>query len=283
MKANTKFKNSVFTYLFSDPDVLRELYCALNGTTLPDDIPVVINTLEDVLFMDKINDISFEIGGKLVVLLEHQSTINPNVTLRLLLYIARVYEKIVEDMNIYSSVKLSIPLPEFYVLYNGIAPYPDEDTLKLSDLFKSIEPLGLLKRTHPVLELEVKVLNINEGKNKVIAQRCTILAQYSAFIAKEREYEKAGFSRKEAMKKAVYHCRKHDILKEFLEKNAKEVMNMLMTEWNWDDALAVRFDEGRYEGRTEGYKEVLELIEQGMSVKEVKTHLEQKSGKEHGE
>ena len=73
MKANTKYKNSVFSFLFSDPDVLRELYCALKGVSLPKDIPVVINTLEDVLFMDRINDISFEIGGRLVVLVEHQS------------------------------------------------------------------------------------------------------------------------------------------------------------------------------------------------------------------
>ncbi|MCL2070181.1 MAG: hypothetical protein FWH19_04265 [Treponema sp.] len=73
MKANTKFKSSVFSLLFSDPEVLRELYCALKGLTLPDDVPVVINTLEDVLFMDQINDISFEIGGRLVVLIEHQS------------------------------------------------------------------------------------------------------------------------------------------------------------------------------------------------------------------
>ena len=96
MKANTKFKSSVFTYLFSEPDVLRELYCALKGITLPDDTPVIINTLDDVLFMDRINDVSFEIDGKLVVLIEHQATINPNVALRLLMYIAMVYEKIIK-------------------------------------------------------------------------------------------------------------------------------------------------------------------------------------------
>ena len=81
MKTNIKYKNSVFSYLFGDPDTLRELYCALKGVSLPNDVPVIINTLEDVLFMDRINDISFEIGGKLVVLIEHQSTINPNIAL----------------------------------------------------------------------------------------------------------------------------------------------------------------------------------------------------------
>jgi len=102
MQTNKKFKSGVFSLLFSEPDLLRELYCALGGISLPPDAPVTINTLEDVLFMGFINDISFEIDGKLVVLIEHQSTVNPNMALRLLMYIGRVYEKIIEGRNIYS-------------------------------------------------------------------------------------------------------------------------------------------------------------------------------------
>ena len=120
MGANTKYKDSVFSFLFSDPDQLRELYCALENVTLPPDVPITINTLRDVLFLDMINDISFEISGKLVVLIEHQSSINPNMALRLLMYIARVYEKIIGDKNIYTSRLVHIPRPEFFVLYNGV-------------------------------------------------------------------------------------------------------------------------------------------------------------------
>ncbi|MDR2729768.1 MAG: Rpn family recombination-promoting nuclease/putative transposase, partial [Treponema sp.] len=107
MSVNKKFKSSVFSFIFSNPDTLRELYCALEGITLSKDVPVVINTLEDVIFMDMNNDISFEIGGKLVVLIEHQSTINPNMALRLLMYIGRIYEKIINGRKIYSSSKVS--------------------------------------------------------------------------------------------------------------------------------------------------------------------------------
>ena len=67
MGANKKYKASVFSLLFSDPDLLRELYGALEGISLPADIPITINTLQDVLFKDRINDISFAIGDKLVV------------------------------------------------------------------------------------------------------------------------------------------------------------------------------------------------------------------------
>ncbi|MDR2194209.1 MAG: hypothetical protein LBP19_07065, partial [Treponema sp.] len=69
--ANTGFKNSVFTLLFSAPDVLRSLYSALSGRPLPSAIPLSINTLEDALFMGRLNDLSFEIDGKLIVLIEH--------------------------------------------------------------------------------------------------------------------------------------------------------------------------------------------------------------------
>jgi hypothetical protein len=101
MGINTKYKDSVFSFLFSDPDTLRELYGALEGVELPPDISITINTLEGVLYKTFLNDISFEVGKKLVVLIEHQSTINPNMAIRLLLYIARVYEKISAGKNLY--------------------------------------------------------------------------------------------------------------------------------------------------------------------------------------
>jgi len=119
MHANTKYKDSVFSLLFSDTNLLRELYCALEGVDLPEDIPVTINTLQDVLFMEKINDISFEIGGKLIVLIEHQSTVNPNLPLRLLLYIARLYEKTIDEKKLYSRSRMRILFPVIIVLYNG--------------------------------------------------------------------------------------------------------------------------------------------------------------------
>jgi hypothetical protein len=98
----------------------------------------------------------------------------------------------------------------------------------------------------------VKVLNINEGKNGAVIQRCRTLAQYSAFVTKVRDYGKEGVSRGEAVKKAVIYCRGHDILKEFLEENASEVLNMLITEWDWDDAKEVWQEEAREEGLQKG-------------------------------
>ena len=142
MSANTRYKDSVFSLLFSDPDVLREVYGILEGISLSHDVPVTINTLQNVLFQNRINDISFEIGGKLVVLIEHQSTVNPNMALRILMYIARIYEKIIVDnRSLYTTQLIRIPRPEFFVLYNGKEPFPDEQTFKLSDAFESTDSL----------------------------------------------------------------------------------------------------------------------------------------------
>ena len=251
MQTNKRFKSSVFSLLFSEPDVLRELYCALEGVSLPPNAPVSINTLEDVLFMGFINDISFQIGGKLVVLIEHQSTINPNMALRLLMYVGRVYEKIVEGRSIYSKKPLKIPGPEFFVLYNGADPFPDEAVYRLSDAFEELKSLGLAER-RPALELVVHVININEGRNAAIAARCKRLAEYSAFVAKARAFEEKLGSREEAVKEAVKFCEKHDIMKEFLKLHAGEVLGMLYTEWNLDDAIAVAREEGQEEGMEKG-------------------------------
>ena len=152
MNPNREHKDSVFSLLFSHPNVLRNLYSTLAGVPLPDDIPVNINTLQDVLYMTQINDLSFEIGGKLIVLIEHQSTINPNMALRLLMYAGRLYEKIAKNRDIYSTKQITVPRPEFFVLYNGKDPYPDKAVMRLSDMFEKIDIPGIEEKV--LLELE---------------------------------------------------------------------------------------------------------------------------------
>ena len=106
---------------------------------------------------------------------------------------------------------------------------------------------------------------------------CKTLAGYSAFIAKVREYEQKEKGRDEAMRLAVKDCIADNILKEFLETHAAEVINMLMTEWNWDDAKEVWFEEGLEQGREQGLEQgqhqVLALLEQGYTLEQIKAKL----------
>ncbi|GHV37159.1 hypothetical protein AGMMS49546_04130 [Spirochaetia bacterium] len=163
---NLNYKDSIFTALFSSPDKLRELYNAIKGAHYDEKTKISINTLSDVLFLERINDISFTIDNRLVVLLEHQSTVNPNMPLRFLLYIARIYEKIIETKSLYKTKLLPIPRPEFYVLYNGESPLPEESTLKLSAAFTAQD-----EGTTPPLELSVQVININLGHSRKILEQ----------------------------------------------------------------------------------------------------------------
>jgi predicted transposase/invertase (TIGR01784 family) len=286
MVTNSKYKNSVFVTLFNDPDTLRELYCALNRVSLPPDTPVAINTLENVLYMDFNNDISFEIDGKLIVLIEHQSTINPNMALRLLLYITRILEKRIKSRKLYSTKQLKIPFPEFFVLYNGVDPFPDIAVLRLSELFENPQDLGLPEKSHPLLELEIKIININEGKNAEIASHCKKLAEYAMFVDKVRYFQKESMNLEEAIRKTIQYCKKHDILKEYLEIHGSEVLNMLLEEWNMEDAKKVWREEALEEGVEIGMKEgkkkahiedqerFFKLLDQGLSAEEIKKQLQ---------
>jgi hypothetical protein len=256
MGVNNQHKDSVFSLLFNDAQALRELYGALGGAPLDPHARIEITTLSDVLYMEQLNDISFTVDNRLVVLIEHQSTINPNMPLRLLMYIARIYEKLVGARNIYSGKQLAIPRPEFFVLYNGKRPYPDEGVLKLSDSFE--ERGAPEAQTALELDLTAKVYNINDGHNEALVRRCEKLEGYSIFIGRIREYERRTAGKEAAMKLAIGWCIEHNILKSFLEQNGSEVVNMLLADWNMKDALAVQREEGIEEGMEVGMERGVE-------------------------
>ncbi len=244
-KANRKYKDSVFTMYFNDPVRLIELYNSLEGTNLPLDTPIEINTLDDALFKDRINDISFVINGVLIVLIEHQSTWNENMPVRLLIYIARVYEKILEKENIYRSTRIPLPAPRFVVLYNGEEKNVDYVEMKLSDAF-------ILREKNPMLDLKVDFFNINYGKSSEIMEKCKSLSEYSTFVFYVRENRKKGMPLAEAIASAVKQAIRNDIMKDFLTKHGSEVENMLFEEWDWEAYVAVQKEESHEQGIKEG-------------------------------
>ena len=184
---NRNYKDSVFVDLFAKDITAKEnfvsLYNALHKTNLDykttEVKPVMI---EQVLYMKYYNDIAMLIDNKIVVLIEHQSTINENMPFRILEYIARIYEKVVKTKNKFGKKLVKIPLPEFYVFYNGKEDFPLEKTLKLSDAFMLPEQKYSADFANFPLEITVKVVNINIDKGNPILKRCKILDQYSEFI-----------------------------------------------------------------------------------------------------
>ena len=223
-KVNRNFKASVFTHLFAEPEKERGLYNAFSPVALPPDAPVVDLTLTNVLYMDRVNDLAFSAGGKVACFYEAQTTPNSNMALRYFVYGGRVYEKLISNDEMYSETRLIIPTPEFYVLYNGIRRFPERKIYRLSDSF-AIKP----GRRKP-LELVVTAYNINPGFNESIVRKDENLYGYVTFTAKARKFENSGMDRASAVKAAAEECIKEGILKEYLENNASEVVNILTQE-----------------------------------------------------
>lgn len=262
MNTNKNYKDSVFVRLFSDKKELLNLYNAIKNTNYNIDYTDInIITLENILFMDRNNDLCFTINDKLVVLIEHQSSINNNMPLRFLFYIAREYEKILDDKNIYRSNLIKIPTPEFIVLYNGKNKYPKNNKLYLSDAFYNKNNLNL--------ELVVDVININYDVHNTVLDKSITLNNYSYFIHLVRNNIEEYKSKIEnnnllefSIKKAIEVCIKQNILNDFLKSNGSEVINMLSTEFNLEDAKLVWKQEGIEEGFEIGIKQgILKQIE----------------------
>lgn len=241
MTANREYKDSVFSLYLSKPERLIDVYNAVADTDYPLDTPVEINTLTDVLFKNQINDLSFVLDGQIVVLIEHQSTINENMALRLFLYSARVYEKITKQKPLYKRKRVKIPVPRFIVLYNGNEPYPEHGVQKLSDSF-------VFQQENPQLELNIDIYNINYEVNAEIVQKSRSLSEYSQFIGRIKQNLADGLTLENAIKQAIEYGMEHDIMKEFLETHGTEVANMLLSGWNMDEALAVSKEEGFEDG-----------------------------------
>jgi len=258
LKPNREHKSSVFSLLFSDPETLRELYSAIEGVPLPSEIPISINTLTDVLIKGKINDISFLIDNRLVVLIEHQSTINDNMPLRILMYFERILERIIDMNKMFFKKQIKIPRPEFIVLYNGENPYPEKSILRLSDAFMDVEGLTMESKTS--LELVVQVYNINHGCNKEILQKSETLNGYSLLIDKIREYQKTGLTLAKSIETAVKYCVGKNVLKDFLKEHGSEVVNMLFDNYDFDTYMAVVREEGIEIGTARGLERRSEEI-----------------------
>ena len=255
--SNREVKDSAFTTFFGEPENASKLYAALGEEEVsPEDITYV--TLEGVLFIARKNDLAFTVKNRVLVISEHQSTINENMPLRDLIYLGRTLEKLLDEKNLYRRKRISVPTPEFYVFYNGDTPFPSEKILRLSEAY-------LEKTEHPMLELEVKVININPSSGHKLLRECRPMYEYSWFIQQIKNYLADGWSRDDAISQAVKDCLDNGIMVEFMREHGSEAVNMLYTQWNWDDAMEVEREEA-YEDGVEAGKNLGDLNRSRQSI-----------------
>ena len=230
--ANRKYKDTIFRMLFSDKKNLLSLYNALNGKNYSDCAQLEIVTLENAIYMSMKNDLAFILDLALF-LCEHQSTYNPNIPLRDLMYIAKEYEKYIKEkgISLYSNRQQKIPAPQFIVFYNGNRKIGERMEHRLSDAYET-------SNGEPALELKVLVININEGYNQKLMESCQILKEYAQYVSKVRTYKKT-LKLNEAVEKAVEECIQEGILREFFLKHRAEVVAMSIFEYDreWEEEI----------------------------------------------
>ena len=249
-KHNRRYKDSVFVDLFGEDEHAKEnflsLYNALHRTHLDGSTEITPLRLEHVMYMTFCNDVSCLIDNKIIVLAEHQSTINDNMPVRFLEYAARLYEQIQNPRDRYSRKLKQIPTPEFYVFYNGEEKYPVQMELKLSDAFS-------IKSAKLSLELLVKVININYNKDNKLLKKCKPLAEYTQFVEAVRRHIR--LDAENGFKNAIKECIQNDILRDYLERKSREVMNMLIAEYDYDTDVAVQREESLQQGIAQGVQQ----------------------------
>lgn len=247
-------KDGIFRTLFHNEELLLDLYNAVSGSNYPQGTKIEIITLENVIFGDLKNDLAFIIDNKLIILIEHQSTVNPNMPVRMLCYIAKEYERLIFSRGVYSTRKIMIPTPEFYVFYNGVEEQPLEKELKLSDTY-------IEKRDIIPMELAVKVINVNYEKGAEILKRCEALEGYSRFIYVLRKQLEESDDKDAAIRESIEQCMKEGTLREFLKRKGGEIMSFLYEALTREECEAIREEDGYYRGLEEGEAKGIKLGE----------------------
>ena len=223
------------------------LYNALSGAHYdnPDDIE--FTTIEDAIYLGMKNDVSFIILDK-INLWEHQSSFNPNMPIRFLIYAGQLYDKYltVRDAKIYGKKIYILPKPKCICFYNGTEAQPEERILKLSDAFQETGDAA-------DIEVSVRMLNINYGMNKKLMECCEALNSYSSFVRDVRRYEKETGRIDLAVKMAIDTMPGDFVLKKFLLAHYAEVNGMILTEYDEEKVRRLLYEEAIEDGLEQGF------------------------------
>ena len=239
------YKDTVFRMLFQEKETLLSLYNAVNGTDYNNPEDLEITTLQDAVYMNYKNDVSF-VFDFVLNLYEHQSTINPNMPLRDLIYVTKVLQGQIRDQDLYSSRQIKLPTPRFVVFYNGTEPQPQKQVLRLSDAFaKQLDDVEL--------ELTVTIYNINYGNNRELLEACQTLNEYAQYVEMVRQYLK-DYPLSEAVELAVDTCIRQGILRDFLKKNRAEAIEMSIFEYDEEKHMQSEREIWENAGREAGRK-----------------------------
>ena len=290
-KTNGKYKDRLFKFIFGNPENREwtlSLYNAVNGSNYENADDIRYNTIDDAIYMNMKNDMSFIIEDTMS-LYEQQSTYCPNMPLRFLMYLAKLYERYVtaEDLYLYGKTLKRIPKPKCICFYNGKDKKKDRCILRLSDMY--FENTKVKDEIEGIVELEVIMINVNFGHNKKLMEQCKPLYEYSFLVNRIKFHidrikkEKGECVLEEAIDSAIEDLPKNFKILEFILANRMEVKDMCLFEFDQEHAMKSEREEGRAEERirllVKFIKDDILTIEQaateaGISVEEFRKLLD---------
>lgn len=246
---NRENKDRLFRFIFGNEENKAwtlSLYNAVNGTSYQNPDDIIITTIQDALYMGMKDDISILVYATMNMF-EQQSTFNPNLPLRYLIYAGMIYSGLIESgkwkINLYSSKIQKLPVPKCVCFYNGIQE-KDDMILELSSAFPENSDSDISVRVH--------MLNINYGRNVELLNACAPLRDYSFLIFRIRIHQNKGIEIGEAVDLAVDELSDDSVIKPFIMKNRAEVKRMCITEYDEVKTMNMFREEGREEGYNEG-------------------------------
>ena len=241
-----------------------ELYNALRGTNYSDPDALELNTIENVIYLTMKNDISFLVDSQMT-LFEQQSTYNPNMPLRGLMYFSQLYQRHLTklELTLYGSRLIKIPFPKFIVFYNGDRETEDKEFLKLSDAFENKEKDGDFEWT-------AELININSNHNNSLQKNCKPLYDYVRYISRIKDNRKKGMSKEEVVNEAVDWAISENLLDGFFKMQKEEILGMSLTEYDEEAVKRTFKEEGREEGiQQKALEDAINLLQNDIPVETI--------------
>lgn len=266
-KENREYKSSIFTMLLEDKSRALDVYNAVNNTDYGDIDDLEIIMLENAVYLSYRNDASFIFSATLN-LYEHQSTYNPNMPLRDLIYVTNLIADLVKDEDLYGKKLIQIPTPQFVTFYNGVEKQPERLEMRLSDAY-------MVATDNPQLELKCIFININSGNNPEFMSRCRTLREYMIFVDKVRMYRQT-MELEVAIDMAMEECIMEKVLEDFMKSQKAQVKSMSVLEFNFEKRLKTVREEGREEGADlVRISQICKKLSKGKSIQMIADELEE--------
>ncbi len=268
-QVNREHKDRLFCFIFGRTENRAwtlSLYNAVNGTGYSNPDEIEITTMEDVVYMGMKKDVSFVVSSD-ISLYEHQSSYNPNMPVRQLMYLGRQYDKYIKrtKQNIYGRKQMTLPLPKLVTFYNGKEDVPDK-LLKLSDSF----PEGSDPARSDV-DVRVHMYNVRPQYQSRLLKDCRPLAEFSWFIEEIRKNGET-MDMMSAVDKAIADMPEEFVIKTFLKDNQSEVRNMCLTEYNEAETMEMFKEEGR---EAHLISQICRKLKKGKKLEQIADELEE--------